>query len=84
MPREAIPLEVQVVLTPEQLALIFCSFDEEEIAAFFTSIGRFAHAWQAPGASMQWWRVGRYLRAHPESTHEGKRVVLDIAEGLAE
>jgi hypothetical protein len=84
MPREATALQVHVVLTPAQLALIFCEFNEEEQAAFFTSIGRLASVWQAPGASMQWWRVGRFLRDHAESTYVGKRVVLDIAEGLAE
>lgn len=81
-PREGLELTVRAVLTPEQLALFFCEFSDDEQAAFFIAIGRHAAFWTAPGASMQWWRVGRHLRDHAQSTYEGRRVVLEMAEGL--
>lgn len=86
MPRAATAMEVYVLLTPEQLALVFCEFSHEEQAEFFNAIGRHAAVWprDSGGASMQWWRVGRFLREHAKTTHEGRRVVLDMAEGLAE
>ena len=73
-------------LTPAEIAEAFCELDDEQQAQVFIEIGRVASGWKADGGlpTMTWHEVGRHLRDCPCSTYEGRQVVEDIADGLAE
>lgn len=41
-----ISVDVGALLTPEDLAVLFCSLDSEEMAAFFNKVGEVSSKWE--------------------------------------
>ena len=74
-------LEVEIKLTPRQLAEAFCDLDDEQQADFFIEAARIAASWR-DGAVMQWWYVGRHLRTCTCSTEEAREMVRELASAL--
>lgn len=70
---------VDVALTAKVIAGAFCDLDAEEQAAFFEEVAKSAARWGV-GPGMQWYRIGRVLKSHPE----GREVVRQISEGSGE
>jgi len=76
-------LEIQLDLTPVQLAQAFCDLSDEEQAQFFIEAARIAReTWQGPATFLQWREVGKHLAACACSTDDARELVRDIAEGM--
>ena len=75
---------VEVEMTPKVLAGAFCDLDEFQQATFFEEVAKAAARWPpAPGyggPGMQWFRIGRVIRA--SDSIEAREVVRQIAEGF--
>jgi hypothetical protein len=85
-----VKLEVNVELSPAQLAKAFCDMDDEAQAQFFIECARLAEGWRASasdptilGPDWQWYTVGRHLRTCACSTEEARDMVRGIAEGIS-
>lgn len=76
-------IEVQLDLTPAQLAQAFCDLDDEQQAQFFIDAARIAReTWEAPATFLQWREVGKHLATCACSTDDARELVRDIAEGM--
>ncbi len=71
---------VDLNLTPAQLAELFCQLVDDDQAQFFVEVGKIAAGWTC--ATMQWHRVGRHLRDCECSTVDGRAVIEEIADGM--
>jgi hypothetical protein len=74
-------VSIDIDLTPEQLAQVFCSWDDERQAQFFIECARISSGWDS-GIGMQWFSVGRHLRNCACSTEEARDMVTEIAEAI--
>lgn len=75
-------IEVEVRLTPAQLAQAFWALDDERQAQFFIDAARIAHeicAKTGGNPGFQWFSIGGHLRNCPCSTYEARQMVEDIA-----
>ena len=81
-------LDIDVTLTPRQIAQAFCDLGDEDQAQFFIECAAIAATWREgdPNAlpSYQWHVVGRHLRTCECSTYEARAMVEEIAGGIAE
>ena len=77
-------LDVDVKLTPLQLAEAFCEMDDEAQAQFFIEAAAIAQTWNGAGRSMQWFSVGRHLKTCACSTFEARVMVKEIADAIEE
>jgi hypothetical protein len=54
--------EIELTLTPKELAEEFAELDANQQADFFAEVGRLARAWTEPAAgTMQWHYIGREI-----------------------
>ena len=74
-------LEMDVRLSPAQLAEAFCELCDEGQAQFFIEVARVSAAWPG-GAGMQWRNVGRHLRTCACSNEETRDLVNEIASAM--
>lgn len=78
-------LEINIGLTPTQLAEAFCDLNDEQQAQFFIEAARIAReTWEQPATFLQWREVGRHLAACSCSTDDARELVRDIADGMSE
>ena len=75
-------LEVDVTLTPDHIAALFCDMDDDAQARFFVECARLATATFKTGNYWQWAEVGKHLRDCECSTLEARDMVNAIAEGM--
>lgn len=77
-------LEIDIKLSPLQLAQAFADMDDELQAQFFIEAARIMDAWDGPASRiMQSHSIGRHLRDCACSTYEARALVQDIAEACA-
>jgi hypothetical protein len=71
---------VDIALTVEQLAEIFCGLDDDTQARFFVECAKIASSWE-PHID-QFYAVGRHLRTCSCSTEAARELVRRIAAGI--
>ncbi len=74
-------VDVDLTLTPAQIAEAFCGLNDERQAQVFIEIAKIAAEWNgSPG--YQWWLVGRHLRTCECATDEAREVVDEIHRAM--
>jgi hypothetical protein len=70
-------METNIELTPEQLAAVFCGYDSQQMAAFFTECKRLSQGpdWAAGGIYAQ----ALWLRAEMKPGTPGGGFLMDLA-----
>jgi hypothetical protein len=76
-----VKLQVELRLTPAQLAEIFCDWGDEDMAQFFIECAKIASMWDA-GGFLQWRLTGGHLRDCACSTDDARELVREIAAGM--
>lgn len=67
-------VEVEVKVSPEKVAELFCSMDADEQAAFFNRIAEDVKTWPSCNFDMQM----HYVSEKEALTYEARRIMLTI------
>jgi hypothetical protein len=76
-------IEVEMRLTPEQLAAAFCDLDDDSGAKFFVACAEIATKTFELRNYGQWWEVGKHLRTCACATEEARDMVSAITSAGA-
>lgn len=75
-------LELDLTLTPEQIAEAFCALDDQGQADFFIAVAAFAKKNWEDSPMTQWMAVGNHLRSCECSNDDARDVIESIHYGL--
>ncbi len=71
---------VDLLLSPAQLAALFCELNDEDQAQFFIEAARIGLTWLDGG--YQWHLVGKHLRTCSCSDDDARSLVKDVYDGM--
>lgn len=69
-------MEIEVELTPEDIAQLFCDLDSAQQARFFNHVGEIASRWKGMGLAMQL----QYITDEDGLNYAGRRVMQHIGD----
>jgi len=75
-------IDIDIKITPVQLAEAFCEMYDEDQAQFFIECARIASTWKVPPTIFQWHSVGRHLKTCSCSNDDARDMVREIAQGI--
>lgn len=83
--RWQLKLDVEITLTPRQLAEAFCAMNDEQQAQVFVETASISSTWKTDlGGGWQWWSVGRHLATCDCSNRDAREIVREIARGAGD